>query len=282
MRYWAVDDRHYDPLHNRVKLSSWRRVSILPPDRIVLFQRDTGDVSFIGTTAVLSASSEEQPEERPLHTFETEELESFDTPRDLESIAYSLTLIKRFDRPHLHFSRAYRLLGKNNFSVIQRGSIFWARTAFGRYVNALHPDQIRNFVQFIAQTEPELLVRPSPFSLAWQALRTFLRYEYVGATELLHAIRDIAERIQGSLGGDFSYSALQISSSDESRNDSLAVQEARLSRFVDSLASDQDAPNLLERIDERISDSFESEKVFEAEFEGTRWPMLKTSGLFAQ
>jgi len=61
---------------------------------------------------------------------------------DLDSMWYSLTIVRNTTRPHLHFRRGYRLLPQEDFYTIKKGEPFVARSGYFELLNAL-PQSLR-------------------------------------------------------------------------------------------------------------------------------------------
>lgn len=69
--------------------------------------------------------------ERVLYVADVEITDHFHEPRDLDDLRYSLTKIRRFDQPELHFRRSYTSLSSRDLAVIRNGLVDWPRTAVG-------------------------------------------------------------------------------------------------------------------------------------------------------
>ncbi|MFC1980023.1 hypothetical protein ACFLVS_04105, partial [Chloroflexota bacterium] len=232
MNHWAVDD-NYIQSERELVIESGLRVSISPRDHIVLFKRDNEQIRFHSQVTSLDRHLSGSNEKGFHFSAHLSQLEPIDNALNLDELTYSLLKIYRYGKPYRHFLRPYVSLSPADYYTITTASIYWARTAFGLYINALRREQLNRFMQDIALTTPETLIQISNFYSAWISLRTFINEEYIAAAELLQLLHVQVDRLQSREDLGLDYFKLGVSSDDSNVTDLLNDQGKLLSKFVE-------------------------------------------------
>lgn len=283
MRYWAVDQNNLDGKELAIK--SNRRVSISKGDYVILFYRDYRSVEFNSYGRVAEAIRERNQNQFYERTGENEgeeegeyysivarlaEIIVIENPLTLDDLAYSLEKVYRYDRPYRHFSRQYVALSLEDFETITNGLIYWSRTTFGVFINALRSEQLERFVKYLAEYYTDILLSPPDYDKAWQALRIFIEREYIAAADLLKEIHHQTNSLNAELDLNLYYNELGLSSDEDSKANLLYEQEQLLSDFTSSLILEKE--NILQEISTTIKIS-DSENRFQKIFRRTPWPL---------
>jgi len=162
-------------------------------------------------------------------------------------------------------------LSKPDFETILKGRIFWSRTAFGLFANAMTKN---HYVQFIRESVPSMLYindKTNRFIEGWSKIKEFILNHFVDASYLLTDIKGITESLEKENNVGLAYSTLQLSDDETGAIDSIKMQEEILSAFVYSLSLPELRSQLFSALDEQIMSSLEVEKEFEDIFEGESW-----------
>ncbi|MBN1367030.1 MAG: hypothetical protein JW967_03800 [Dehalococcoidales bacterium] len=271
MSYWAVDIRNLAG-KEFVITKSHRYANISKHDRVVFFSREHSKVEFVSYADVITVDHQTrgkyEEEERYYTIAGISGSNSLENPLSAEDLAYSLEKVYRYKMPFRHFCRQYVWLSKPDFETITHGWIYWARTAFGIFINALQTDQINRFIQEVAQTNPEILISYPNYGPAWVALREFIQNEFVNTAELFRAIHNDVDVLKNKFSVDIEFEKIGLSTDDNTKSDLLNDQEAFLSHFVSSLNLEKE--NIFDILSRNITQS-ETESRFEKIFGGTSW-----------
>lgn len=272
MRFWAIDNSHVGNLS--IELVSRRKVWIGELDKIVFFERMYDDLVFLGQGVVTSVTSEPKDETTFVFKARLEKQEFFEEERHLEDFSFSLEKIYRFTKPLVHFRRPYVGLSQYDYSTIVDAKIYWARTAFGLFINQLPRGHIVRFMRNLAESDPDILLQRSGYLRAWKSLRSFIEEEFVTAAQILRAIREQVEEYNEETETTIDYSSLGFSTDEEiDIADSLGNQERLLSQFVELLRPEDAETNLLVEIDRRLEEELNNNETFEAIFRDKPWPI---------
>lgn len=71
--------------------------------------------------------------------------------KELENYTYSLLTVSNYLNPQKHFQQQYRAIREEDFETIIEEKLFVARTAFGRFVNALPKESKHDFLTYTYQ-----------------------------------------------------------------------------------------------------------------------------------
>lgn len=133
-------------------------------DRVLLYKKRGGEVNFVQTTSVEFTKTESiSGVGQEVILIQLRSPQDLESPTSLSAVTCSLELITRFDYPSKHFLRPIRKMSVNDFETIEKQSIFWARSAFGFYLNALPTDRFIEFVRHVAMRSPGLLIESPNF-----------------------------------------------------------------------------------------------------------------------
>lgn len=271
MGYWAVDD---DTLasDNQILIEARRNVTITKGDEIVLFKRTVDDIRFHTYAVIRNTESKQFKDETSQFIAQLSDVESIKNPISLSELTYSLLKVYRFERPERHFSLHYLSLLPEDFNTILTSSIYWARTAFGIYINELRREQIVRFMQELTYSAPDVLLQSSNIEYAWKALHQFIEEEYFAAAKLLQQIRNQVEQLQRDHVIDLDYYKLGISSDEDEVSDLLHEQEKRFSKFLETTFI-EGRIDLLQELSNKMEDEAQSEARFSEIFGGRVWPL---------
>jgi hypothetical protein len=276
-RAWAIDIRRFDEDEKAFYIASTRSVSMSEGHRVVSFARGANGVRFLwyGTIVAVTPSDEEtKSKEQGSSTFVVvvsieDEFEG--DGRYLEDYAFSLLKVRRYAESWRHFTRSYVSLEIFDFETIVEGWIFWARTAFGTFVNALPTVKLFEYLRLAAEDQPALVIRGGDMASAWRLLKIFIEDEYVAPASLFHA----AAKVLRELGDELQVTALveEFGVSDQGQRTDLLVEQAdRFDTFVDSLQESKNG-SLLREFDEAVERDGETESRFEKRFAEVQWPL---------
>lgn len=273
MRFWAFDNSYVGE-NSSIGLVSGRKVRIGESDKIVLFERTYDDLVFVSHGLVTSVITERKDETTYLFKARLEKHEVFDEKRYLEDFSFSLEKIYRFNKPLLHFCRPYVLLSQHDYNTIIHANIYWARTAFGLFINQLPSEHIVRFMRNLAEKDPDILLQRSGYIRAWKSLRSFIEQEFITAAQILRAIRERVEEYNAQTETIIDYGLLAFSTDEEiDIADSIENQEHLLSQFIESLRLEDGETNLLDEIDRRLEEQTNNNEIFEAIFRHKPWPI---------
>lgn len=274
-RAWALDLRRFDASTKAFRIPSKRTISMGPGHLVLAFERGHQGLHFpwYGTITTVAPDSEEVVEEGQPTTFivHVSLSETFEDSRHLEDYTFSLLKVRRFDRPWRHFTWSYVSLDVFDFETLVRGSIFWARTAFGTFANALPNVKLFEYLQLAAEEQPTRVIKGGDMASAWRLLKDFIEDEYVAPADLF---RESAESLLG-LGQTLELPtfAEQFGVSDDGRSpDTLVAQSQRFDAFIESLQDASDGP-VLRQFDGRLDHDGQSEARFEKRFAEVQWPL---------
>ena len=174
MSFWAIEDSLID--ENRyIELISSRRVHIRDGDKLILFKRRYDDVIFTGYGEITSSELiVKEVEGGFIFRAHLNKTEAFKEVRYLEDFNFSLEKIYRFADPKVHFRRNYTRLSAYDYNTVIKANIFWARTAFGLFINELQRELLVRFLGNIAESNPDILLQRGDYITAWKLLRAFI------------------------------------------------------------------------------------------------------------
>lgn len=267
---WAIDSSTFDPNANAFFIASKREVSMREYDKILVFARRATEISFLWHGKITQITR--TPEEEPV-TFilEVSAVETFEDPRQLEDYAYSLLKVYRYQEPWRHFLRTYVRIDVFDFETIVRGWIFWARTAFGTFANALPNVKLFEYLQLAAEQQPTRVVQGGSMASAWQLLRDFITDEYIAPAGLFAETADTLREL--GQDPDMNVVVRQLGvSEDDVRTDPILEQAERFTVLVRSLQEPDDGP-VMHQVDGAIEQSRPIEERFEKRFAEVRWPL---------
>ena len=274
MSYWAFDDYYLDTEASVIALMSGRKVWINVDDHIVFFHREYSDLVFNSSASVKNVALEDMGESGYKFIAKIRNIESFEENRYLGDFSYSLERIYRYKNPLLHFRRPYIRFTENDFRTINEARIYWARTAFGHFMNHLPQEHIVRFMRKLSESAPAVLLQQSDYKRAWKALHKFIEEEYVSAANLFKVIKGQVERANDIFDIGLNYSTLGFSTDDENEPpDFIQKQERLFSKFTDLLYFEEAQLDLLHEIDKRVEEAESIDETFDEIFRGTAWPI---------
>jgi len=262
--------------------------TIKQDDRILLYRIQGEDVVFLQNTSVEFAKTESiSGVGEDVVAIQLRAPINLPSPSSLSAMTFSLELISRFDEPSKHFNKNIRKILDDDYETLEKQSIFWARSAFGFYANALPTDRFIEFVQFVATSAPGLLIESPKFLILWPLLRDWIEDEYINAVHYATAIRDTVSRVSIA-GTSVPFNRIRVSLSDEKQ-----ASSGLLSRLVSNLESFyfsstntplnvlstkgdlNSAESVFDEIDKMIVGNLSSEQLFEKAFAGKKWPITR-------
>jgi hypothetical protein len=271
MSYWAINGDYYRKESGNVVLLTARKVSISKDDQAIIYKRDERDLTFIGFSRIAEVKHDKGVGSQFQFTLALDGLKPLKHELSVYDLVFSLKKIYRYENPLRHFRRQYVSLSKADYETILKGRIFWSRTAFGLFANAMTKN---HYVQFIGESVPSLLYindKTNRFVEGWSKIKEFILSHFVEASYLLTDIKGIAESLEKKSKVGLAYSTLQLSDDETGAIDSIKNQEEILSNFVHSLSLPKFGSQLFSALDEQIMSSLDVEKEFEDIFEGESW-----------
>lgn len=272
---WAIDAEIYDARLSTVRLEQSQQPGLKDRDQVILFEREEDEVFFASTAYIDGASTTPIANEKFHFKAELVRFTELTPRRKLSDFTYSLEKVYRYLEPWVHFKRNYVSLTTSDFNTLVDARIFWARTAFGTYLNGLPDAAVADFVRYVSMVEPRLLVDQQTFSALWTQLRDFVAGEYLGAYQLTNAISEMIEKLSVT-GVSIDFNEIRVGHEENKIGDFLAGQHRRLLDFAVSIlptrTSDGVTEDLFETLGERIRSNSATEASFEYLFRGTRWP----------
>jgi len=160
---------------------------------------------------------------------------------DLDTMWYSLTIVRNTTRPHVHFCRGYRLLPKADFETIKKGEPFIARSGYFELLNALPPSLRAEFDAeqlLMAAGDAHERVR---FREKFERLHVFIEQRVLAVGRLLHDLADVIVRVDldgGPIEHVFASDAEPSKDGFASRFDDLASQLQRFARLREVLTEE--------------------------------------------
>lgn len=257
-------------------------------DRVLLFRKRNEEVQFLQTTTVeyikVVPNSDGGEEVGAIQLRSPTDLQE---STSVSALTFSLELVTRFDSPSRHFNKPIRKISDNDFETIEKQSVFWARSAFGFYLNALPTDRLIEFVQFVATSSPSLLIETPKFLSLWPLLRDWIQDEYVDAVLYATAIRETIGRIAKE-GTSVPFDSIRVSMSDvklassgslsklvsdlESFYSSTTVVKPNVPKTIEELKTTE---SVFDEIDNMINENMASERVFDKVFARRKWPVTR-------
>jgi len=289
MANWAINSESVGSENAVIKSDKLKLPkTIKENDRVLLFRKRNEEVSFLQTTTVEYIKTLSNPEVgKEVVAIQLRTPTDLQESTSLSALTFSLELITRFDSPSKHFNIPIRKISDNDFDTIEKQNVFWSRSAFGFYVNALPKDRFFEFVQFVATSDPDFLIDSPRFLSLWPLLRNWIQDEYFDAVYYATAIREAVARISKA-GTLVPFDLISVSMKDVGRTSS-----GLLSKLVSDLESfylstnivQPNVPNTInqskttesvfDQVDTMIKENLSSERVFEKAFMRKKWPITR-------
>ena len=276
MAYFAIRDDRLNRHLSSIKILSRREVSITNSDGFVLFRRVGDDVEFVSNGVLSNCQMERMPDRSYMFTADVAQLNDNAHSYTLQDLCYSLRRIYRFHEPERHFRQSYIHLDAHDHATMVKGSVYWARTAFGIFLNGLQDPAYTSFLQHVSQVAPDLLLQPPDYRFAWKCLRDFIESEYVAAAQLFDAVQDITEGLNAAGIDNLHFSDLGLCEEHGEEWDLLDWQQTQFRGFMHAIGYEQGRCQLIHELNERIEANADTEEAFMEVFEGTSWPRLPT------
>lgn len=219
------------------------------------------------------------PESEKIIGFKTSQLKTLQPYRILSDFTYSLTVVKKYDNPTKDFQRAMRKLPEDDFKTLSKGDVFWARTAFGTFVNQLPTKSFLEFVGFVSAHDVNGVLESPDYKTLWQQLQDFAVEGFLDAHAYSVAVKELIGELN-ELDAGIPFESLRIADPDTRMSASLELMTENLIAFKLAL----DPPNadvaaldsgLFESINLSIEQSREAESRFHRIFRGKPWPLMQ-------
>lgn len=278
MNAWAIKSQCFRPATGTILIEGRRRPGIVTSDHVILCElRSDAEVVFTAFGVVAQAEVTEDGRDMFVLTATLLDMVQLEPVRSLSDFAYSLQKIYIYELPGRHFLHQYASLGQADLVTLVKGNVFWARTAFGMFVNQLPEETLAEFVRFAAEAEPRTLIDRSDWASLWKLLQRYIAQEYVSAQQLLESISGHVAQLERA-GVNIQFTDLRVGEGGNQESpDLLSIQHERLTTFVDSLnPQNERAESLFEAINKRIAANADVQAEFETAFRGTPWPLHRT------
>lgn len=112
-------------------------------------------------------------------------VEKYSGDKFLDDYIYSLARIRHYDSPIKHYSKRYSRLLDVEFDAIIYDRIYVRRTVLGTILNAMHPDHQQEFISFLAQENPGLLLGKADIDKTLMFLLDYLKYAVIEPAKYL-------------------------------------------------------------------------------------------------
>jgi len=245
-RYWiargGTKSVEIQPDHKALTIVS-RRTPRMGIGDTVLFLEGWEQVRFTATATIarIIPIEGDGAEDVKLTEVELEGASVLPEELDLDTMWYSLTIVRNTTRPHVHFCRGYRLLPKADFETIKKGEPFIARSGYFELLNALPPSLRAEFDAeqlLMAAGDAHERVR---FREKFERLHVFIEQRVLAVGRLLHDLADVIVRVDldgGPIEHVFASDAEPSKDGFASRFDDLASQLQRFARLREVLTEE--------------------------------------------
>jgi hypothetical protein len=129
-------------------IRSRRRPTIQEGDTIVTFSNAGGEAKFLDSATVTTVETQSpvDADRNRVTLVSVDAWRPLKEAVDLKNLLFSLTFVRNFAKPMLHFRRGYRTLPANDYETIMSGEVFVSRTLYYTLLHAL-PDTMRTAFQ---------------------------------------------------------------------------------------------------------------------------------------
>lgn len=147
-RFWLVRSGttavDLQPDHLAVTIVSRRTPRMSVGDTVLFLEMGGEQMRFTATARIVRIVpfQSESVEEPKLTKVELKSPVSLPEGLNLDTLWYSLTIVRNTSKPDVHFRRGYRLLPQEDFETIKKGDPFLARSGYFELLNAL-PQSLR-------------------------------------------------------------------------------------------------------------------------------------------
>jgi hypothetical protein len=187
--------------------------------------------------------------------------------KELESYTYSLLTISNYLNPKKHFQQRYRAIREEDFETITEEKIFIARTAFGRFVNALPKESKHDFLTYAYQHFGFDDLIGIDYIEAFSLLKTYIDENIISHAKFLRETYNILnkqfEGIQiplGEIGFSDEYSQGLV---EKRRSDTLSEQIPYLEQLFSELNTNAFSEKYLAEITTNDQDEMRFQKLFD-------------------
>ena len=286
MTNWAIRCERTALKSGRAEIGpTTRRPSFTPGERWIAFERSPAGLLFLACGTFESVHIVQLPEE-PASRGEEPRVyflaqlglridDDFESPRNLDDFAYSLRKVYSYDSPERHFRLPYVRLDGQDYECLAEGEVFWTRTAFGHFANALPPAKLREFLCWAGSQEPSCAFARGPLDKAWPLLETFISDQYLALVPLLSHIVRFSSQLRGSVDDEPGISHIALEDPDDNTSFDVDEQAGAFEGFGHAMHGETDEP-LLATLDVRIKENAKSEAALSKAFLEDPWPLLMT------
>jgi hypothetical protein len=164
--------------------SNYEDIGLSENDNFILYSGENGRIknSFLGYGYILSKEKKELNYEGKIGEAKAKNrfllrinvIEDIKNIYSIEDLAYSLYKVYNYEKPWRHFTRSYSFLYKEDYDTIINGRIFLSRTAFGRFLNSLHKEHQKNFVEYFIENEKDVYFSNGDYLKAMELLIDYI------------------------------------------------------------------------------------------------------------
>ncbi len=176
MKYWFFKLENNSLNNKTINFETRTKFKGKIGDGIVFLSIQSGDLSFTYYGIIDSLEFEKIDEKLYINKVFLKIYEIYEEDNLLENYTYSIKRITNFERPEVNFKVQLGTLQKVEFDGIINGEFFYARTAFGKYVNALPGDHQLAFVKYFIEIAPEIYFSTTKnFDKALEVLENYIQ-----------------------------------------------------------------------------------------------------------
>lgn len=175
MKYWYYKLDIYSLEHNNINFKTRTKFKGKIGDRIVFITGHSGEFSF-KNYGIINLIEFEKLDDKLYNTeisltiYEIAKQANF-----LKNYNYSIKRITNFESPAVNFKAQLGSLHKAEYEGIINGEYFYARTAFGKYVNALPQEHQLAFIKYFMEIAPEIYFNTTKnFDRALEVLENYI------------------------------------------------------------------------------------------------------------
>lgn len=276
MKHWAID------YQNRIATNTWAfetsgGFGLTSGDRVVCFRRGSaGKILFEEFGEVQSISTTALDDGRKRFSVVLTNVQPLNQLTSLEDFSYSLLKVYRFAEPERHFRRRYVYLEQEDFETLEKGRVFWSRTAFALYASRLPVEWLNEFSFEVGRAHPSFIMHPATmrFQDLWILLEEFISSRMFQLRDLTDSVVSAMEAVV-ERGTEIPIKEISIGGSDGQFLGRIFDKRDQASTFIggESTTDESGFAVIQRELSTEIVENLEQEKEFEIIFRGTQWPV---------
>lgn len=187
MKYWFFKLENNSLNDKRLNFATRTKFKGKIGDGIIFLTRQSGEFSFTSYGIINLIKSKKLEDKLYVNEIFLKIYEITEQVNLLENYNYSLKRITNFKRPEVNFKAQLGSLHKAEYEGIIAGEFFYARTAFGKYVNALPQEHQLAFIKYFMEIAPEIYFNPTKnFDRALEILEDYIENRVTTPARLMN------------------------------------------------------------------------------------------------